>query len=107
MMLSIFPACRHPDSIMRPEPSTILKYILQLDSQALPSLAGQNVPKAALELGADASVGQHLHPDLQETYLLYANAGPNNDIGGEGNKKSTTVSKQVIKYTLISSITKV
>lgn len=32
------------------------------------------VPKAALELGADVSAGQYLYPDLQEDHLLYINS---------------------------------
>ena len=81
---------------MRPEPSTILRYLLQLGgSQALSSLEAHDIPKAARELGADVSAGQYLHPDLQETYLRYANSAVNNDILYEGNVKWSKVSKQV------------
>ena len=91
-----FSARRHPDSEMRPEPSTILRYLLQVGgSQALSSLEAHDIPPAARELGADVSVGQYLHSDLQETYLRYANSAVNNEAGYEGNIKRSTVSKQV------------
>ena len=89
---------RHPDSERRPEPSIILRYLLQLESPTLHSLqAAHGVPTAATELGADVSAGEYLHPDLQEIYLRYANSGAHNDIGPEGgSKKNSCVSKQVL-----------
>ena len=81
---------------MRPEPSTILRYLLQVGgSQALSSLEAHDIPPAARELGADVSVAQYLHFDLQETYLRYANSAVNNDMGYEDKIKRSTVSKQV------------
>lgn len=88
---------------MRPEPSTILRYLLQLGgSQALSSLEAHDIPKAARELGADVSAGQYLHPDLQETYLRYANSAVNNDIVYEGNIKRSKVSKQVNQVDMLT-----
>ena len=89
---------RHPDSERRPEPSIILRYLLQLESPTLHSLqAAHGVPTAATELGADVSAGEYLHPDLQEIYLRYANSGAHNDTGPEGgSKKNSCVSKQVL-----------
>ena len=70
--------------------------MLQLGgSQTLSSLETHEIPRAACELGADVSAGQYLHPDLQETYLRYANSAVNKDIISEGNIKRSTVSKQV------------
>ena len=81
---------RHPDSERRPEPSIILRYLLQLESPTLHSLqAAHGVPTAATELGADVSAGEYLHPDLQEIYLRYANPEG-------GSKKNSCVSKQVL-----------
>jgi disulfide oxidoreductase YuzD len=70
--------------------------MLQLrGSKALSSLEARDIPRAARELGADVSAGQYLHPDLQETYLRYANTTVNKDIVSEGNIKMSQVSKQV------------
>lgn len=59
------------------------------------SLETHEIPRVARELGVDVSAGQYLHPDLQETYLRYANSAVNKDVISEGNIKKSTVSKQV------------
>lgn len=94
--MSFLSTHRHPDSEMRPESSTILRYLLQLGgSQTLSSLETNDIPIAARELGADVSAGHYLHPDLQQTYLRYANSTVNNDIVYEGSINWSKVSKQV------------
>ena len=59
------------------------------------SLEAHDIPRAARELGADVSAGQCLHPDLQETYIRYANSAVNNDVAYEGKVKKPEVPKRV------------
>ena len=66
---------------MRPETSTILKYLLQLDSDVLMAKTPMQALKSALELGGELSAGQGLHKDLQETYLLYVNTASSKGAG--------------------------
>ena len=81
---------------MRPETSTILKYLLQLDSTAL-ALPTAEAPRPALELGGELSAGQHLHKDLQESYLLYVNTASNKVAGSyvNVNPKTSPMSNKV------------
>lgn len=100
-----FLVCRHPDPTMRPLPSTILKYLLQLDC-----LAEMNdVPRSGMfEIGADVSAGAGLHSDLQDTYLLYVNSKANkNDTGPYVNvdRRGSNISKEV--YNIIPCVTSV
>ena len=85
---------------MRPETSTILKYLLQLDSEAL-AVPTTEAPRPALELGGELSAGQHLHKDLQESYLLYVNTAGNKVAGDYVNvnpKNYSSLSNKVQYY---------
>ena len=66
---------------MRPETSTILKYLLQLDSDVLMAKTPMQALKSALELGGELSASRGLHKDLQETYLLYVNTASSKGAG--------------------------
>ena len=95
----VFLACRHPDPSMRPQPSTILKYLLQLDSQGLSLAAVTDVPRsAAFAIGADVTAGASLHSDLQDTYVLYVNSKTTKNGTGpyvNVNRRGSNMSNQV------------